>query len=106
MWALLMPANTGSGGVWLSGSKTIAPLVWRFQWPPEIVALFDAGKLTINDLEMAGILLHYMLLEMLVDLLHVHVAIWCDSTSAVSWTAKMSSLKSLVGQQLTRALVF
>ena len=94
----------GVGGTWLSGSKTIAPIVWRFRWPPEVVEAFDDGLLTINDLEMAGILMHYILLEMLVPLWHIHVAIWCDNTSAVAWTAKLSSMCSTMGQQLARAL--
>ena len=94
----------GVGGIWFSGSKTLRPLVWRLAWPPDIVALADSGKLTINDLEMAGLLLQYLLLEQLVPLQGVHTAVWCDNTSAVSWTSKMSSSKSVVGQQLTRIL--
>jgi hypothetical protein len=34
----------------------------------------------------------------------LQTAVWCDNTSAVAWTAKMSSSKSKIGQQLTRAL--
>jgi hypothetical protein len=78
--------------------------VWRIKWPPDIVKRFEDGHLTINDLEMAGLLLHYLLLEQLVDLKHQHTAAWCDNTSAVSWTSRMTSTKSAVGQQLVRAL--
>jgi hypothetical protein len=94
----------GAGGVWLSGTHTIRPVVWRTKWPPDVIALFEEGKITINDLEMAGMLLSYLLLEQLVDLKHTHTAAWCDNTSTVSWTSRMSSSKSTVGQQLTRAL--
>ena len=94
----------GAGGIWMSGSKTLRPIVWRLKWPPEVVHLFEQGRLTINDLEMAGLLLHFLVLEQLVDLKHCHTAAWCDNTSAVSWTSRMSSTTSKVGQQLTRAL--
>lgn len=94
----------GAGGIWMSGSSTLRPIVWRVKWPPEVVHKIESGALTINDLEMAGLLLQYLLLEQLVDMTHLHTAAWCDNTSAVSWTVKMSSSKSMIGQQLTRAL--
>ena len=53
---------------------------------------------------MAGLLLQYLILEQLVDMTGIHSAAWCDNTSAVSWTVRMNSNKSTVGQQLTRAL--
>ena len=94
----------GAGGVWLSGLNNLHPIVWRIQWPPDIVARISSGALTINDTEMAGVLLQYLLLEQLVDMHHIHTAVWCDNTSAVSWTLRMSSKTSSIGQQLTRAL--
>ena len=94
----------GAGGIWLAGRKNLRPIVWRLKWPQDIVDLVTAGKLTINDLEMAAIVLHYLLLEQLVPLKHLHTAVWCDNTSAVSWTYKMNSKRSLIGQQLTRVL--
>ena len=99
----------GAGGVWCSGSKPLHPIVWRIPWPASISeALITRdnphGTLTINDLEMAGLLLHYLVLEQLVDMLHQHVAAWVDNTSTVSWATKLSSSKSVVGQRLVRAL--
>lgn len=94
----------GAGGIWLSGIQNLHPIVWRIKWPQPIVDRLTDGTLTINDLEMAGILLQYLLLEQLVPMKHLHTAVWCDNTSAVIWTTKMSSSKSLIGQQLTRAL--
>ena len=94
----------GAGGIWLSGLHNLHPIVWRCPWPQDIVDRVSSGELTINDLEMAGVLLQYLLLEQIVDVTHLHTAVWCDNTSAVSWTMKMSSKTSAVGQQLTRAL--
>jgi hypothetical protein len=53
---------------------------------------------------MAGMLAHYLVLEHLVALKHVHVAAWCDNTPTVSWTNKLSSSRSQVAGRLTRAL--
>ena len=96
----------GAGGIWLSGLSPLRPLVWRFRWPPDVIAQVEAGTLSINDLEMAGLLLHYLLLEALVPMRHRQAAAWVDNTSAVSWCNKLSSSRSLVGQQLVRALAF
>lgn len=93
----------GAGGVWISGSRGLRPIVWRFPWPPLVIKRFEANEITVNDLEMAGVLLEYLLLEQLVDVKHLHTAVWCDNTSAVSWMSRMGSKKSKVGQQLTRA---
>ena len=94
----------GAGGVWLSGTKTMRPVVWRIKCPPDIVKLTEDEKLTINNLEMAGILIQNLTLENLVPMKHTHAATWCDNTSAVAWAGRLSSSKSRVGQQLARAL--
>ena len=72
-------SKLGAGGVWLSGTHWLAPVVWRVQWPDDIrqqVVSFDnpSGTLTNSDLEMAGMVLHYLVLEHLVALKHVHIA--------------------------------
>jgi hypothetical protein len=100
----------GAGGVWISGSKNIRPVVWRLPWPADIEARLVSfrnpkGDLTINDLEMAGLLLQYLVLELLVDLRHEHVAAWCDNTSTVSWARRMTSSRSRIGHRLVRALM-
>jgi hypothetical protein len=94
----------GSGGAWISGLQDIRPIVWHVKWPPDIVARVSSNDVTINDLEMADVLLEYLLLEQIVPMEHLQTAVWCDNTSAVAWTVKMSSSKSTIGQQLTRAL--
>jgi hypothetical protein len=62
------------------------------------------GTITNSDLEMAGMLLHFLVLEHVVALRHVHVAAWCDSTPTVSWTNKLSSSRSSLAGRLTHAL--
>jgi hypothetical protein len=102
-------SKLGAGGVWLSGNLQLSPIVWRIQWPPDIqanVVSFQnpTGTITNSDLEMAGMLLHFLVLEHVVALRHVHVAAWCDNTPTVSWTNKLSSSRSSVAGRLTRAL--
>jgi hypothetical protein len=64
-------SKLGAGGVWLSGTRTLSPIVWRVEWPEDIrnnVVSFDnpSGTITNSDLEMAGMLLHFLVLEHLV----------------------------------------
>ena len=102
--------KTGAGGVWLSGKSGIEPTVWRIQWPKDISDRLvspsnPTGDLTINDLEFAGLLLQYLVLEELQpDLAGKHAIAWCDNTSTVSWAKRLSCTRSLVGQRLLRAL--
>jgi hypothetical protein len=84
-------------------------VVWRVEWPLDIqqnVVSFDSpnGTITNSDLEMAGMLLHYPVLEHMVSLKHVHVAAWCDNTPTVSWTNKLSSSQAAIAGRLTQAL--
>ena len=99
----------GAGGVWLSGSETIQPTVWQIEFPPEIRKRLVSesnpkGDITNSDLEMAGVVLHFLVLENLVDLTHKTVGIYCDNTPTVYWTQKMSSKRSNTAGRLLRAL--
>ena len=49
-------------------------------------------------------LLHYISLEHLVPLWHVHITAWCDNTPTVSWTNKLSVSRSPIAGHLTHAL--
>ena len=77
--------SIGTGGVWTSGSHTIPSTLWHVEWPQDIKEAFAAGNLTMNNLELAGMVLEWLVLECLMRcLLHVHAAIFCDNTSTVS----------------------
>lgn len=97
-------SRDGGGGVWTSGTDKLQPTVWRLEWPDDIKEAFDKNILSINDLEAATVLLHWLVLEQLADIKHKHVGTWCDNTSSVSWFTKMKSKRSSVGQRLVRAL--
>jgi hypothetical protein len=83
-------STLATGGVWLSGTLHLAPIVWCLEWPEDIrqqVVSFanPGGTITNSDLKMAAMLVHYLVLEHLIDLRHVHVAAWYDNTPTVSW---------------------
>ena len=104
----------GVGGVWFSGNQNITPIVWFLQWPPVITQQFCAannktGILSISDLELAGIVLHFIVLEAItaahnLSLRHTTAAIWCDNLPAVAWTYKYRNSTSFIASKLLRIL--
>ena len=98
----------GAGGVWCSGTHAITPFLWQVEWPEDIqLALVSSdnptGTITINDLELAGMLLGFLALENRgVDLTNQHVASFCDNSSAVSWSYKLRNSRSVIAGHLLR----
>jgi hypothetical protein len=87
--------NAGAGGVWFSGELHLDPVVWRVAFPPEIAAqvISDSnpnGTLTNSDLEMAAVLLHYMILQQITDMKHKRSGTFSDNTPTVSWSTRMA----------------
>ena len=63
------------------------------------------GKLTINDLELAGLVLGWLVLEYVSNvLMYKHIRLFCDNTLAVSWAYKGHTTTSLVAGRLLRLL--
>ena len=81
----------GAGGVWFSEKRSMTPLVWNIEFPDNIKERFHQGLITNSDLELAGVLLHYCVLEANVDVRHRAVATFCDNTPAVAWIDRMAS---------------
>ena len=87
-------SGSGAGGVWFSGTRCMIPTVWRVQFPPDITAAVvsdsnPTGSLTNSDLEMAGVLLHHLVLETLIRTKHCHWA-----TPSVAWVNCMAAKSS------------
>jgi hypothetical protein len=101
---------TGAGGVWISGEAGIQPLVWRFHFEHDISSQVVSdknpkGRLTNSDLEMAAVLLHYMVLQQQIDLRYVRAGVFSDNTPTVSWTKRMADKsQSLTAGRLLRGL--
>jgi hypothetical protein len=86
---------TGAGGVWFSGESDIQPLVWRVEFDNAIASQVVSddnphGRLTNSDLEMAAVLLHYMVLHQEVDMKFVRAGVLSDNTPTVAWSARMA----------------
>ena len=100
----------GASGVWFNGTSNLDYHVWQYEWPQDVrdnlkTADNPKGTISINDLEMAGLVMQWLVLECLVPTLcNTHVAIYCDNASTVSWSFKMAQSKSLVASFLLRAL--
>ena len=95
----------GTGGVWSSNAVIIIPVMWSLKWPQDIQDCFRAGILTINDLKLAGMVIHWLVLECLASMLQFkHAALFCDNLSAVSWAHKLQASASLIAGRLLRFL--
>ena len=91
------------------GTKLIDPVIWQVEWPDDIKAALvtrdnQNRTISMSNLEMVGLLLHYLVLEQLVALQHEHVRAFCDNTPTVSWSAKLASKQSRIAGRLLRAL--
>jgi hypothetical protein len=101
----------GAGGVWISGTEHIPPTVWRMPFPPDVESRLVShsnpkGDITNSDLEMAGVLLQWLVLEQIApaSLEHKHIGIFSDNTPTVAWATRLHSSKSKVAGHLLRAL--
>jgi hypothetical protein len=65
----------------------------------------QGGSLTNSDLEMAGLLLLFVVMEDVCDMQPgCHIALFSDNLPTVSWIQKMAAKGSKVADQLLRAL--
>ena len=100
----------GAGGVITPGMDPFQHWVWQYEWPLDIQQELVTdknrnGKLTINDLELAGLVLGWLVLEYVcANLTYKHVGMFCDNTSAVSWAYKGHTTTSLAAGRLLRLL--
>ena len=53
---------------------------------------------------MAGLLLHYLVLENVANIRHKHIEAYCDNTPTVSWATKYTSKQSRTRGRLVRAI--
>jgi hypothetical protein len=101
----------GVGGIIVGENKACVPTVFRVEWPEWVkqeVLKTNAGKkgnLTNSDLEMAGLLFLFLVMEEVCDLEPGdHIVLFSDNSPTVSWVQRMASKGSLVADQLLRAL--
>ena len=100
----------GAGGIWSPGTESCPYVVWKLEWPKDIQARLVTddnpnGDISINDLELAGIVINFIVLEIIMpSLQYKHVGTYCDNTSAVSWANKLRTSRSIPAARLLRLL--
>ena len=103
-------AKEGTGGVVIGEGSACVPTVFRLEWPQDVQAQVVTddnpdGTITNSDLEMAGLLLCWLVLEHVApDLYHKHIALFCDNSPTVAWVMRMATRASRVAGQLLMAL--
>ena len=100
----------GVGGVVFGENLPCTPTVFCIQWPEwvkvEITSSSNhTGTLTNSDLEMAGLLLLWLVMEEVCELKYgYHVSVFSNNQPPVSWVNQFASKRSLVAGQLLRAM--
>jgi hypothetical protein len=97
-------------GVILGELSACRPTVFRLQWPPDITESIISDKnkgrtLTNSDLEMAGLLLLWLMIKHACScLVEKRVALFSNNSPTVSWVQHMACRSSLIAEQLIRVL--
>jgi hypothetical protein len=79
--------------------------VFRLQIPTDIQKWFNAGVVTMGDLELAAALLITMMLEHAgLALNHKTIAAWSDNTPTLGWVWRMATKQSKIRGRLIRGL--
>ena len=100
----------GAGGCIVGENLPVPPTIFRVQWPTDIsnAIISDtnkAGSLTNSDLEMAGLLLLWLVMEdVCPSVTNAHVALFSDNSPTVHWVQRLAAKHSIVAMQLVRAL--
>lgn len=88
-------------------------MVFCLEWPADIkLAVLNTnaktgGYLTNFDLEMAGLLLLWLVMEDVCEMSPgTHFALFSDNSPTVSWVGRLAACGSQVAGQLIRALAF
>ena len=105
-------SGEGVGGGWLPGKDSLEPTIWCLEWPNKLRARLitptnPEGYLDMNDLEMAGKLLAWLVLGGIVgtkNLRHKPVGLFSDNTAAVSCTQRGAAKHSAAEGRLPRVL--
>ena len=99
----------GLGGVIIGERKAVKPIVFRWQWPRDISDSIISdrnpnGTITNSDLEMAGLLMLWLVMEEVCDVKDSHIALFSDNSPTVHWVQRLAAKHSVIAMQLVRAL--
>ena len=94
----------GVGGVIIGKLSECPTTVFRLQWPPDITknVISDAntkGTITNSDLELAGLVLLWLIMELVCGpLAEKRIALFSDNSPTISWVQRMACRSSLVAE--------
>ena len=99
----------GLGGVIIGENCAAPPTVFRLQWPQDISDSIvsdvnPGGTITNSDLEMAGLLVLWLVMEEICLTTDAHVALFSDNSPTVHWVQRMAAKHSVIAMQLVRVL--
>ena len=101
----------GVGGVIIGHIRKCKPTVFRMEWPPDIEQAVlwtnskQGGHLTNSDLEMAGLLMLWLVMEDVCPTTNrAHIALFSDNSPTVHWVKRLTAKHSAIAMQLVRAL--
>jgi len=103
-------SSHGVGGVIIGELSECLPTVFRLQRPSDMTAnvISEAtlkGTITNSDLELAGLVLLWLMMEHICGpLAEKRIALFSDNSPTVSWVQRMACCSSLVAEQLIRVL--
>jgi hypothetical protein len=94
------------GGIIVGEAESCIPTVFRLQWPTDISYDIKSlsnptGRITNPDLEMAGLLLLWLVIEATCgNLIEKNIALFSDNSPTVSWVSRLTSRQSTVASRL------
>ena len=102
----------GVGGIVVGEVDACIPTVFRLEWPQSIRDNLVSdenpnGSITNSDLEMAGLLLLWLVMEEVCpDLAMKHAALFSDNQPTVCWVARLASKNSVLAMYMLQILAY
>ena len=98
-------SSHGVGGVVFGENAACTPTVFRWEWSQEVKTSYHKKLITNSDLEMAGLLFLWLVMEAVCGTLREkRVALFSDNSPTVGWVRRLATKGSLVSAHLIRAL--
>ena len=95
----------GIGGIIMGEEKVCIPTVFCIAWPDDIKKLFHKGNIKNPDLEMAGLLMLWLVMEEVCpNLRAAYVALFSEKSPTIGWLKRLAARVSLVAMQIVQAL--
>ena len=98
-------SSHGVGGIIVGENIACIPTVFCAEWPDDIKQLYKTGSITNSDLECAGLLLLWLIMEDVCPLkVGSRVGLFSDNSPTVRWVQCLALRRSAVAAQFIRAL--